>query len=458
MIASRNENDPRSAQEHATAAGEKLLSQDGRQSGLWAQARERAVLLYDILAVYGIHFANQALPLVTVPYLSRTLGPAGWGLVAMAQAFGMYGNLVVDYGFVYSATRRIATASGKDEVESIIAGVSGAKIVLTLVTLLAAFVGYLLVPLFHQHPVLLWAAVLSEIVKALLPVYYFYGIQRVAIASLLDISARTVAAAGIFLFVRGPLDAWKVFALNGATAAVTFLIGHALVRTRYLLRVPHMRDGWQMLREGWPMFLFRSSHSIYTLGNAFVLGLFASPTAVGYYAGAEKISTAAVGLLAPLTTVLYPRAAALVKTSLARAAQVTRFTLYVMGAGSVALSLALCLGAPLIIKLVLGRNFVESESVLRVLSLRAPLIAWTNILGFQWLLVLGLERQFQRITVVALIVNTLLATALAPRYSYNGMAWAVLCSQALAAAGIFIVLQRRQLNPFAKNLSQANVG
>jgi polysaccharide transporter, PST family len=424
--------------------------------GIWAQARERAALLYDLVAVYGIHFANQALPLITVPYLSRTLGPAGWGLVAMAQSFGMYGNLVVDYGFVYSATRQLATASDSSEVEATIAGVSGAKLILSVGALAAAFLAYRLVPLFHQHPVLLWTAVLSEIVKALLPVYYFYGIQRVAIASLLDISARSVAAAGIFIFVHDARDAWKVFALTGVTAAVTVVIGHMLIRPRYVLRWPHMRDGWQMLGDGWAMFLFRSAHSIYTLGNAFVLGLFASPKAVGYYAGAEKISTAAVGLLAPLTTVLYPRAAALVKSSLVRAAKMTRFTLYVVGTGSVGLGLILWLGAPLIVRIILGHNFTESEGVLKVLSLRAPLIAWTNILGFQWLLVLGLEQQFQKITVAALILNLVLAALLAPRFSYNGMAWAVLFSQAAAAFGIFLVLQQRRMNPFSKKLDPAN--
>src|SRR6185437_17062648 len=97
-------------------------------------------------------------------------------------------------------------------------------------------------------------------------------------------------------------------------------------------------------------------------------------------------------------------------------------------------------------------NYTESESVLRVLSLRAPLIAWTNILGFQWLLVLGLERPFQKVTVAALVLNTALATILAPKFSYNGMAWAVLFSQAAAACGIWFILERRGLNPFSRKM------
>jgi PST family polysaccharide transporter len=446
-----------------SAAGDGLDSESTRSSlytrklqSIQQLARSKAALLYDLVAVYGIHFANQALPLITVPYLSRTLGPAGWGLIAMAQSFGSYGNLIVDYGFIYSATRQIATESDAVGIERIIAGVSGAKLMLSAAALCAALVAYLFVPLFHEHPLLLWIAVLSEIVKAFLPAYYFYGIQRVAIASLLDISARAISAAGIFLFVRSFQDAWRVFALTGITAAAAAVLGHVWIRKRYRLRTPDLREGWQMLRESWPMFLFRSSHNIYSLGNAFVLGLFASPKAVGYYAGAEKISTAAVGLLAPLTTVLYPRAAALVKSSLTRAAKVTRLTLYVMVAGSVIMGIVLWVGAPLIVQIILGRDFAQSASVLRILSVRAPLIAWTNILGFQWLLVLGLERQFQKITVLALVFNTLLAAAVAPRFSYNGMAWVVLFSQAVVAVGIFFVLGRRQLNPFSKQLSVAD--
>jgi PST family polysaccharide transporter len=366
----------------------------------------------------------------------------------MAQAFALYGSLVVEYGFVYSATRQLATASSDEDVEDTVAGVSGAKLLLSGGAVAAACVAYQLVPLFHQHPLLLWTAVSAEIVKALLPIYYFYGIKRVRTASYLEIAMRTAAAAGIFIFVRKPEDGWKIFALSGVSAFAALIIGHAMIYRRYALRWPRAGDGWRMLRDGWAMFLFRSAHNIYSLGNAFILGLFVSPQAVGYYSGAEKISSAATGLLSPFTTVLYPRAAGLVKSSLGKAAQMTRVSLYIMGSAGLVLGLIMCLGAGWFIPLILGRNFAPSESVFRILGLRAPLIAWTNVLGFQWLLVLGLEKEFQRITMAALAANVVLAAVLAPRYSYNGMAWAVVISQSVAALGIYLVLLNRGPNPF----------
>jgi PST family polysaccharide transporter len=134
---------------------------------------------------------------------------------------------------------------------------------------------------------------------------------------------------------------------------------------------------------------------------------------------------------------------------MSKAARTTAISFYIVAGASVFLTLAMWFGASLIIPIILGHGFAPSEGVLQILGLRAPLIAWVNVLGFQWLLVLGLERQFQRVTVAALVLNVFLAVVLAPRFSYDGMAWAVVTSQFAAAAGIYIVLQRRGLNPFS---------
>lgn len=419
---------------------------------LFAERRLRVLkhqsgLTADMGAVYGVHLANQALPLITIPYLSRVLGAETWGLVAMAQSFAACGGLLVDYGFLYSATRQIAQANTDSEVQEIIAGVSGAKLLLGCGALALASVAYFAIPPFHRFPVLFWSATGSEIIKALLPVYFFYGVKRISTASVFDIFARAATTAGILLFVQGPEHAWRIFAFSGAASFTALLAAHAILFKHYSPRLPRLRESFRTIREGWAMFLFRGSHTVYTAGNAFILGLFAAPQAVGYYAGAEKISAAALGLLSPFSTVLYPRAAGLVRTSFDKAARLTAKSLAVVGTASLLLMFALWFGASLIVPVVLGHGFDSSAGVLRILSLRAPLIALVNVLGFQWLLALGFERQFQKITLAALAVNSVLAAILAPRFSYSGMAWSVLVSQLAAVIGIYVVLQQRGLNP-----------
>jgi PST family polysaccharide transporter len=429
----------------------------GRKKGLIGRMKSHPHLLSDIASVYGVQMASYIFPLMTVPYLSRVLGPEMWGLVAMALAFGTYGHLIVEYGFIYSASRELAGVDDRSKIEEIIAGVTGAKAILSVIVIVLACAANFSIPLFYRHPLLLWAAVVSELLMAALPNYFFYGMQRVATGSLLDISARAASVLGIFFLVRRPEDAWLYFALQAAGSFVALIIGHWMIYSQFSLRAPRLREAVRMLKEGGAMFLFRSSHSMFTLGNAFVLGLFAPAQAVGYYAGAEKINAAAVGLLSPLSTALYPRTASMAKIDLVKAARLTRISPLVMMAVSLVLGLVMWLAAPLVERIILGPQFGPSGAVLQILALRAPLVAWTYVIGFQWLLVLGLERPFQKVTIAALIINILLATCLAPRFTYIGMAWAVVLSQLLAAFGIYWLLKRRNLSPFTMRSSSAYV-
>ena len=60
------------------------------------------------LALYGVQFVRKIIPLISIPYLARILGPAGWGLVAYVLSFSEILGQVFEFGFNLSATREIA--------------------------------------------------------------------------------------------------------------------------------------------------------------------------------------------------------------------------------------------------------------------------------------------------------------------------------------------------------------
>ena len=99
-----------------------------------------------------------------------------------------------------------------------------------------------------------------------------------------DIFFKICAIVAILLLVRGPGDEAKALALGGAGWFLSSVISGFIAYREVGFRRPTLALSCNALRMGWSMFLFRTAVTLYTSGNGFVLGLFAQPAQVGYYA------------------------------------------------------------------------------------------------------------------------------------------------------------------------------
>ncbi|MGA8182110.1 MAG: oligosaccharide flippase family protein, partial [Terriglobia bacterium] len=407
-------------------------------------------LARNVASLYGVQFANYLLPLVTIPYLTRVLGPATWGLVAFAQAFGAYASIVIEYGFHLSATRAVARSRDSlDELANLVAGVMGARVMLAAGAVLLALLLESWIPMFRAHPVFLWAAVFWAVGQSFSMLWYYQGFERMRLVAVLDVAGKAAATAGIFILVRHPADGWKVLVLQGSGALLSVAVATAIVYRQVPFRLPTWRLVSNTLRMGWSMFLFQGSMSLYGAGNAFILGLFASPAAVGFYAGAEKLARALMGLMAPIHQSLYPRLSHLVQHNRPAAHRLARFSMFLMSSVGVVLSLAAFLGAPWAVPLILGRSFTASVPVLEILAALPLLDALGTLFGVLWMVPLGLNRQFNRVILAGGALNLVLAVVLAPRFAQLGMAAAVVATEVFVVLSLYLTLRRRKLSPLA---------
>lgn len=419
----------------------------------------RHTLVQNAVSLYGVHIASYLVPLITIPYLARVLGASGWGLVAFAQAFGAFVTLVTEYGFALSATREVAKhREDREKLTNILAGVLGAKGLLSVALLVAAIVIRSWVPIFREHPALLWAGMFWALAQGFSMMWFFQGFERMGIMAALDISAKVLATIAIFILVRRPDDGWLVLVTQGCGFFLSFAVGLVVAYHELPFRMPTWSSVSETLRMGWTMFLYRSSASLYTVGNAFILGLFVSPQLVGYYAGAEKISRAFLGLFGPISQTLYPRLNYLVHHDRDSAARLARIGVIVMGGGGAALGAVVFAFSPLLVRLLLGQGFLPAIPVLRVLSLLVPLIAVSMSLGVQWMLPLGMDRIFNTIIVLAGLINLALSTALASSFAALGMAWAVVSAETFVTVSFYLVLRWHKLHPtMSQSRSKADV-
>jgi len=388
-------------------------------------------LVQSAAALYGVQVVRKLLPLVIVPYLARTLGPAGWGTVAFTQSMAEVVVLLIEFGFNLSATREIARhRTSKATCGEVMAGVLGAQCLLAMAGVAAMVIVGRTIPLLRYNPMLLAAGLFYAIAQGFLPFWFFQGLERMRLAAALETCGRLAGLISILYFVRTPQDTSAALFIQGLAPALTTAGGLMLAYRAIPRRLPT----WPLIRnalgKGWPLFVFRSGESLYGVLNAVILGLFASPAQVGYFASAEKISRAMFGLLNPIREALYPRLSRLAHESPMRAARLARVWVAVMAVGGALLSVMVFLLAPLLVRLLMGHAFSPAVKVLRILAVLPILLSLTHSAGLQWLLPLGMDMQVNRIILRAGAGHVVLALLLAPRFFHTGMAWALVSAEA----------------------------
>jgi len=184
--------------------------------------------------------------------------------------------------------------------------------------------------------------------------------------------------------------------------------------------------------------------------NTFILGIFVTSVGVAYYGGAERIVLMVLGLMAPISQALYPRMIHLAAHDREKASKAIWKGLILFGLIGVVTSAALIAAAPWVIRLVLGRSYLPAIGVLRVASLIVPLVAVSNILGFQWMLPFGMDRAFNRIVVCAGVLNVVLAVVLSWRFGPVGTAWSAVTCQTVVSTSMFVALLRSRRESAAR--------
>ncbi|MBM3117231.1 oligosaccharide flippase family protein [Jeongeupia naejangsanensis] len=391
----------------------------------------------NIFALYLVQGLNYLVSLVTFPFLARTLGADGFGVQSYAFAVVQYGVLLTDFGFNLSATREVAIARGDTAaIARVFWRTNVAKAMLMCVSCVSLAVAIGTVPEWREHAPVFWLSLLYVVSSVFFPIWYFQGLELMRAASLLTVAGRVVVLGALLLMVRGPDDVAIAVVLQALPAFVAgaywWCTGHGAPRPSWV--APTRADIGASLKAGWPLFLSALSTNLYTTSTAVLLGWFASPAQVGYFAAANKLTYTVQGLIGPLVQATYPRIAQLASHDKPAAVALIGKAFRMQGAAGLGLTLVLMLGAPWIVPLLLGKGMLGSVETLIWLAPVVLLGALSYVYGLQSLLPFGDERYYSKVLVVAGVVNVGLLLLLLPGRG------AVAAAQIVVAVEVFILM------------------
>lgn len=387
---------------------------------------------------------NYLLPLITLPYLVRVLGPEKFGLIAFAQAFIMYFNTLTDYGFNLSATREISIyRDDKEKVSEIFSSVMTIKFGLLIFSFILMSIIVFSFEKFKQDWIIYYLTFGIVIGQALFPVWFFQGMERMKYITFLNVTARLIFTVSIFIFVHNVSDYIYVPLINslGFLLAGGWALGVVIKNFNVDFKLVSIKNIKYQLKEGWYIFISTVAISLYTVSNPFILGLFTNNIIVGYYSAAEKLIRAAQGLLTPISQSIYPYISKLVNESKTKGIQFIRKTTYIIGSVTFLLSLGVFIFAKVIVEIILGNQYMESITVLRILAFLPFLIGLSNIFGIQIMLPFDYKKAFSNILIAASIINIILSFLLIPLYKQIGTSFSVLISEIFVTLTMFVYLQ-----------------
>ena len=118
--------------------------------------KQKNTLLKNTVYLYLMTFSSYFFSLITLPYETRVLGPESFGVLGFATAFYMYFYVILDFGFILFATKKVTENSNdKGELSKILSGVTYVKLIIFIFLIIALSIVCLSVEYLREKIVIL---------------------------------------------------------------------------------------------------------------------------------------------------------------------------------------------------------------------------------------------------------------------------------------------------------------
>lgn len=368
------------------------------------------ILLKNTVMLYIVTFSAYFFNFITVPYQTRVLGPAVYGNLGFAQSFAAYFQLLLDFGFLLSATAEVSLHRDEPkELSKILSAILLCKALLSVLCLAVATGLCLSVKRFQGDMLLYMLCILAAMANSFLPDYLYRGLEKMSAITYRTVGVRLFFAVAIFLTLRTQNQYYVVPILNllGAVGACTWV--YFDVYHRLGIKLTRVSGGYvlQTMKSSAEYFFSRVATTIYGATNTFILGFeYPVGATVGYYTSAEKLLTAARSALSPISDSLYPYMV------VHKDYKLVKKILIILMPGIVAGCIVVGIFAEPFCVLLLGEEYRASGELLRLLLPLVVLALPVYLCGFPLLTPLGLARYANLSVIIASGVHLVQVAAL----------------------------------------------
>lgn len=360
------------------------------------------------------------LPLVTAPYLTRTVGQYGFGLYGYAWSISYMFCLVGMLGLENYGVRAIARVrDDQAQLDRTFSGIWRMQLLVAGVTL-AAYLVYVFVIAGAERTIALALTMMS--VSCLVNLdWLLMGLDQFKPIALRNTAVKLLAAACVFLFVRGEDTVWVYGLVWSAATLIGCLSCWPTAMKRVHLVPVSWREALTHLKPCAVLFISVIAVSVYRQMDKVMVGALSTMHQNGLYEAAEKIIYCLSGFISAIGTVMLPKVSNMWKKGehekIRRHIDVSMQGILCMVS---AMAFGLAAVADVFTPLFYGAEFASAALLMAPLAFTLIMIGFANVIRTQVILPQGRDIVFIRSVVSGAVVNLAANALLIPRLGAMG--------------------------------------
>lgn len=409
-------------------------------------------LLKNIASLGIVQIVNYVFPLLTIPFVSRILGPSGLGSINYITAFVGYFTLIVGYGFDLTATRKIATdPNNVRNRNSVFSLVFLSRFYLFILSSIIFLICLFFIEKLQENILLCLVIYINTLAVLIAPQFIFQGLQKLTIYSYTNIIRGVLSTTLIFLLIRRP-DDYIVYASIGVILNLLnsiFLLIYAWIKFDLKFQLFSFKSCYKLIYSERLIFFSSVIFSLYTSTNIVILGFYETPEKVGYYTialGLINIIQSVINI--PLSTSLYPfignSFSKDINLGIEQLKKIVPIVFYITFIGGVLLFIL----SPLIVQIIYGSKFEQAIPCIMILCFLPLISSIASLLGVQTMLNLKMDKQFVKITFNAAVISIVLNFLLGYYFSYIGTAFSYLITELFILLSLLYFLNSLNIKIF----------
>ena len=393
-----------------------------------------------------LQVVNTIIPLLTIPYITRVLGTEEYGFFSIALNWVLYFQVLVEFGFGLSGSRKVALLSDNDkkQLNEIYNNIISSRILLFIFSLLLlniiAFVSHFSIRIYISM-LILFIIIIGTTFQL---TWLFQGKQDMKFITIINVISRIISLFLIFTLVKSRKHLYLYCLFYAFTLLLSSIISNVIAHKKYGLtfKLSKMKDIKRELNDGKYLFASSAMTKIFSGFGTTILGIITTASITGIYSAIYKIPYVLTMFFSPISQALYPYNSTRFKLSyLDGIKSVKKICIPIVIAFScIALIIIVLRGT--IVQLLFGSEYASYSIIVIPLVIQFIFAVINNFLGIQILVASGNTKKYSQAFAIGCIAVLLFNLILGCLFGIYGVSIAAALGEFILTISLLFKIKR----------------